>query len=243
VAFSLHSRLFFLAAGATLAATLLVACGDDDDGGSVAYDPNKADAIAHAAMLAAADLPGSGWTISGQDEFADSDFDVPANTTACMAIKDAVAKAPNSELNRVGRAQVTLSRSGSLFETGVESQVSIYKDTSTPSAIFSAFKSALGGDNFENCMQDVVQQGAGDAKFETKSSTAQASAPNGGIAKAIDVKVTVAVVTVTVHFEFYVWQDSNAGVTVSLNGPKEDLTADVVKAALDKTQQKLSAQK
>jgi hypothetical protein len=43
------------------------------------------------------------------------------------------------------------------------------------------------------------------------------------------------------RLETYNWQFGNAGVSVNITGPKDDVTAELVKAALDKVQANLEA--
>ena len=47
--------------------------------------------------------------------------------------------------------------------------------------------------------------------------------------------------TIALHFETYVWRFSNAGITVTVSGIKQDITADLAKAAVSKTDSNVQA--
>src|SRR5262245_6938109 len=69
----------------TLLIALAVACGGDDKGGgitggggSTTWDVNKADDLAHAALIKADELPGSGWSVD-EDDFKQDDEPMQAS--------------------------------------------------------------------------------------------------------------------------------------------------------------------
>lgn len=223
--------------------------GGGGGGGNVNFDPAKADAIAHAAMLVESDLPGTGWKVTSTDSFSDDDTFGDSNTTsaACKKIDDEVSKVTkDAAAARAGRAEKAFSQQGTLFETSIDVTVNIFKDAKTPDDTLKVFKGAIEGDDFDQCFKDLVEEGAAGqvegVKIEAKAVDTLASPPNSGAKSAVDVTVDAGLIKTTVHSEFYAWRESNAGITVSISGPKDDLKADVVKAALDKVQAKLKAQ-
>ena len=234
-----HLALFGLSAIA-LAGTLIVsvACGDDSSGsgGSTALDPAKADQLAHAVLPVEKDLPGSGWTVNKTDKFDDSS--ASANTAACKDIdaKKAAAKA-KSDPNRKGRAEKEYSNAGKgPIPTTVEFEVNVFTDSATPADTLKAFQDAVKSSNFETCLKDTLADSGGQGfKIDIKSGTPAATVPNGGVAAAYDFTITVDKQTFSLRYETYVWQYSNTGNTVTIGGGKDDVTAALIKGAIDKT--------
>jgi hypothetical protein len=243
-------------------AGLLAACGGDDDddtadngeatattssGDKLTYDPAKADQIAHSAILVETDLPGTGWKVIGTDAFSDGDeFGDDNASAACKAINETVREASDaSEAVRAGRAQKEFEREGDLFESNVEVEVNIFENAKTPENSLKVFKDALESDDFETCFKDLIGEGASGipgVKIEAKAVTPLSPTPNGGAARALEVQIKAVAVTAVVHLEYHIWRDGNAGITLSLNGPKADITAAAVRQVLEKTQTKLRAQ-
>ncbi len=224
-----------------LAGTLLVsvACGDDDStsgSSSNAFDPAKADPLAHGVLPTEKDLPGSGWTVSKTDKFDDSS--ASANTAACKDIdaKKAAAKA-KSDPNRSGRAEKEYTQDGKgPLPTTVEFEVNVFKDSATPADSLKAFQDAVKSSNFETCLKDTIADSGGSGvKIDIKSATPSTSAPNSGVAAAYDFTITVQGQAFNLRYETYVWQYSNTGNTVTIGGGKDDVTAALVKGAVDKT--------
>ena len=68
-------------------------------------------------------------------------------------------------------------------------------------------------------------------------------APSNGTASAFDVVITVQGQTLEMRLESYIWQDENAGVTLSISGPKGGITPELVGRALEAAAAKLKAQR
>jgi hypothetical protein len=238
-------RLAFLAAGSWAVVALMGgACGGGDSGGggSALVDPASADPLAHQALLAAADLPGSGWDVTKSDQFDDSG--TKTDTAACKDIDSRQQAAKTkSDAGRAGRAEQELSRQGnSPIPTSVETQVNVFKDTTTPSDVLKMFQDAVKSSNFETCLKDSINGSAGPGtSVQTKSASALASAPNGGTAAAYDFSFSVQGQTFAMHYETHLWRYLNTGITVTVSGSKDEVTADLVKAAVTKTESKLEA--
>ena len=229
-----------LAASTLSFALVAAACGGDDGGGKL-VDPAKADALSHQALLSEKDLPGTGWTVTKSDQFNDSGID--SDTAACKDInsREAVARS-KSDAARAGRAEKELSRDTASIPTGVASEVIVFKDASTPSDVLKLFQDAVKTTNFEACLKDVVGTSVGDGtKVDTTSVSAATSAPNGGTAVAYEFLFAVQGQNLALHFETYIWRTANVGVTVTVSGTKDDVTADLVKAAVSKLQANLEA--
>src|SRR5688500_5074784 len=105
-----------------LIASFLASCGGRDEGnkvgGAQAFDPTNADALAHAALLKAVDLPGVGWTAT--DDHFDED---PNVLTPCEPLN---TLREDARLGAAGRATRELARSGSNFGPYVHSEIYIY---------------------------------------------------------------------------------------------------------------------
>ena len=227
---------FGLAFGGLVGAGLLVSgCGGG--GGDKLVDPANADPLAHQALLVEADLPGTGWSVTKTDDFSDSGIE--GDTAACKDISSAQATAKaTSSAGRAGRAEKELSLdTGSPIPAAVETEINIFNDTSTPSDVLKLYQDAVKSSNFETCLKDVLEGSVGNGvKVDTKSVSPLASAPDGGTAVAYEFAFAIQGQNFALHYETYTWRSDNVGITVTVNGLKKDVTADVAKAAVSKTQ-------
>ena len=234
-----------LGAFALLAVLPALACGDGDSGsstGKVTLDPKRGDELAHAAILAATDLPGSGWDVSRDDEFSD-DVAFP-DTAPCGNVKTKSDQAKaQAKTDRAGRAERQYSRdSESGITTDVEVEVSVYSTVKTVTDTFKLAKDVFTGTDFMACVQDTYAEAVNEGvKLEVKEGKLLATAPNGGVGRAIDVNLELNTDKAQIHLETYLWPFGNVGVQVTVSGDSTDLTREVVKAALAKTQAKLEA--
>ena len=116
------------------------------------FDPSKADALAHASLIAATDLPGGGWTVSKRDHFAQS---APSTSAACAPVATA-QKAFQTALdaNRAGRAEIELSKAAatSPLPATAEFVVYIYQDGNGPVAPLGAHRGLFGAVPFAMCL-------------------------------------------------------------------------------------------
>ena len=235
----------------------LIACGSDNEGetedvGDVgaAIDTTKADQVAHAAMLKPEDLPGTGWTVVNTDKFDDSPIDVgggSAATATCKKINDKVNSVQKDvEANRAGRASTEFQRQGGALPIPISMQntVVVYKNQDAAKKAVDSFKDALGGNDFTTCLNEALKEGMGgatDAKVTVKSADAGVSAPEGGVAKAYDVDISVMGQAFTFRFELYAWRYQNSSATSFIFGTKDQIASDLPKAAVNKTHDMLKA--
>jgi hypothetical protein len=236
------TRLLTFVLGASALSLALLAIGCSGGGGDKLVDPANADGLSHQALLVEKDLPGSGWIVTKSDVFDDSG--PTSDTAACkdLGAKQSAAKT-KSDAARSGRAEKELSHdAGGAIPTSVETQVDVFKDASTPADVLKLYQDAVKSSNFETCLKDELGSTVGDGiKVDTKSVTPQTSAPNGGTATAYEFSFSVQGETFNLHYETYLWRSANVGVTVTVNGLKDDVTAELVKAAVTKTQSNVAA--
>jgi len=234
-----------------LAVVWLAACGGGNGGdGGAALDPSKADQLAHVALISESDLPGSGWSVTATDEFADSELDFGnEDSAACKSLNAKMSGVtPDVDAGRAGRAQTELAKEGVIAPTIVDVSVTIFRDTHVPEKALSAYKDALSSNDFAKCLSDTIQDsfgtgptGGSSPKLTVTEFKPSASAPQGGSAKAFDMEVSAPGLTAKFRMEFYLWRFSNAGTTIFIFGSNEEVTRDLVKAAVDKTQQNLQS--
>ncbi len=235
-------------AGAALAFLLLLpACGGDDGGEANEanlFDPARADAVSHAALLTTQDLPGTGWTVAGEDTF-DDDNQPPADTAACRTIAaKRAATRENSDPDRSGRAQREFAAErGEVFPITVDVQVNIFVSTEAPKATLAAGKSYFGGNDFQQCFEDLLTTSVGTGvDVRSDPATASSPVPEDGIATAIDVVIRAASEEATLRLETYVWRSANAGMTLTITGPRELITKELTGPLLAKVRERLKAQ-
>ena len=241
-------RRLALMAGAALVATALLACGGEK---GPANDPARADTAAHAALIGPADLPGAGWVITGRDQFQDgSRVDVASDSKACDSAraKSELAKKTAAE-DRAGRAQLVLEIPASTqapLATTIEQTVSVQNTTAATAKAMDAFRDLMQSGDMGQCVADSVTRsfaGAPGAKVTSAPGSPAKAAPSNGTASAFDVVITVQGQTLEMRLESYIWQDENAGVTLSISGPKNAITPELVGRALEAAAAKLKAQR
>ncbi|MEZ4553003.1 MAG: hypothetical protein R3B59_03775 [Dehalococcoidia bacterium] len=219
-------------------------------GGSTNLGTEQGNRIATAAMLVESDLPGTGWTVISTDDFEgsllsadDTEF---ANTPACSAyVKKVTDAAKKAEAARIGRAARGFQEAGALFGTSIDVEVTVFKDSGTASSLVSEARGAFGSADFEACFREVIKGSEGDipeeVEFDLKAGKPLTSAPHNGVAQAFDISLSSAGISFALHAELYAWADKNAVAFVSIFGAPDEIKEDAVKAAVSKTDQKLSA--
>ena len=198
-------------------------------------------------MLTVSDLPGSGWRPYGTDSFNDGDFGDIAlrkNTfESCGRMTETTrAVRPLCESARAGRAQAAFASES----VTVETIVTVYDQTDTATTIFEAARQSLVSNELADCFQELFNEGAGEGK-EIRSAKVdavdvQARAPNGGTGKAVTVSAKGVAGEVVPLFEWYVWRQGNATVTVVVSGLRDEVSPDLASAAIARTKEKLDAQ-
>jgi len=235
--------------GAATASATTAANGGSTSGGGATVGTEKGNQIANDAMLVVADLPGSGWVVTATDDFEGSLLDGAdtelADTPACSAyVKKVTDAAKKAREARVGRAARTFDQPNAVFGSSVDVEVAVYKDSKTASTLISEAKGAFSSTDFENCFREVIKGSGGeipsDVKFELKAGKPLTSVPNSGVAQAYDITLSSAGVSFSMHAELYAWANKNATAFVTIFGSPDEVKADVVKAAVSNTEEKLS---
>lgn len=202
-------------------------------GGGNKFDPARASEYAHGAMLSTADFPGTGWAITSVDDFSTDDPTGPA----CAAVTSQLAIFRNSRnLSSAGKASTEYSKDGTDVSASIE--VDIQKDTKNTSSDLSSYRQAIQHGDMPKCLEGyMTSSGTDTAKIVKGSPTT--TAPQSGVATAYDLSFTVQGQSLTMRIEDYAWVYSNAIVHVSITGSKDQVTADIVNAAVSKTQAQL----
>jgi hypothetical protein len=97
-----------------------------------------------------------------------------------------------------------------------------------------------GGDMYIRCLADGFSLQFG-PDGRVRAGDAQGKAPRDGVTAAFDQDLKVQDVAYRLHTDSYAWVQQNVFVLVLVSGPREADSADVVKEALDKAQQKVDA--
>jgi len=228
------------------AAGALAACGGSS---SPAFDPKKADALAHTALITTDELPGNGWSVTATDDFQDDEkLSDSADTSACKAVD---AKSTESDRvsmkDREGRAKVSLEQeagASDVFPVTVDESISIFSSSSAPDAAMKIFREVVSGRDFRTCISDAMKASVGsDSGVEVKLVDAKASqpAPEGGLATAFRIDISAGSEKASMQLEFYIWRYENAGVSLQFSGAPEKLDAKLVGGALDAATKALKA--
>jgi hypothetical protein len=219
--------------------------GDDDAADEPAlFDTGRAYDIARAALPTVEDLPGDGWSVEDEDTF-DDDNTPPADTAACRSIAtQREASRKKSDPERAGRAQREMAADrGDLFPISVDVQVNIFNSAAVPATALDEAKRYFGGGTFGQCFEDAVSEGLSEGvTVNSRPTTPSSPVPRGGTAFAVDITIRAEGDQAILRLEAYVWRSSNAGVTVTISGPKERLTTALSDAILSRVQERLEAQ-
>ncbi|HEU0074509.1 MAG TPA: hypothetical protein VFS30_10895 [Dehalococcoidia bacterium] len=250
----------------TLLALGLTACsgGDDDGGGSNALDiffaPENADALAHASLPEAADLPGGGWEVTARDDFSDGgddgfDFETfAASEPACsqlsaLANVGGIFGSGDDDDLPAGRAKVEFEKAqaDALLPNGIEVEVEIEETVSEVEGAWTLIKNLFESDETQTCMLAVFNQvfgelaADGDIKVDVAAAEASSEAPNNGATLAFDIHMDISGIELDMALEMYLWPYGNAKVTVQFMGTPDTLDSDVTGPALDAVVEKLKA--
>ena len=250
----------------TLIAFALTACSGDDDGGAsqaldIFFAPENADALAHAALPEATDLPGAGWEVTAKDDFGEDDegdgmdFETLAASEPACSQFSALANlgglfggSSDDELP-AGRAQIKFenAQSEGLLPNGVEVKVEIDETVAEATGGWEIVRNVLESEDFDACMLAVFNQSfgemaeEGDFKIEVESADASSPAPNNGATMAFDLYMEISGISLDLAMGMYFWPYGNAEVTVSFTGSQDSLNSDLTGPTLDAVVDKLGA--
>jgi hypothetical protein len=126
----------------------------------------------------------------------------------------------------------------------VDVEVGVYEDDDVASDLISEAKDAFASDDFEECFREIIKGEGGeipeDVTFELESADPLVDAPHDGVAQGFELGLSAAGMTFSLRAELYGWADGNATAFVSIFGEPDSVTEEVVSAAVNKTEEKLS---
>jgi hypothetical protein len=191
------------------------------------FDVKRADAMAHAAVIGPADLPGFTWDVL-DDKF---DEETAGKLKPCT---DLVSLADEETKARLGRASRRLTRSvaNTSLRLNVSGIVEIYPTAAQAKALFDGERALENSPGGFACYDAILKAGAPGLSLTSKAGSPVAKASPGVSVFAMDVQV--AQPPTTLHLEQHHWLLGNAIVNVVFTGPKDALTAEVVQTAIDK---------
>lgn len=203
-----------LGAVLTFAVILGASCSGDDDERELS--PDEAVERLHAALLSPDDLPGTGWTVAGNDDFLSPEDLAP--DSACDPLRSWFERRPEEP---IGRAQRRLEGDPG---PAVEIEFTAFRDTEM-AADSLADERELTGEEIAACFAETLKRLRLDSTAKVTLSAATADAPRGGIAYADDRDFAIRGTRVIAHAEKYTWTQSNIFITV-----------DVISVGLDTTE-------
>lgn len=199
------------------------------------FDPALADEISHAALFSAGDLPGGPWAVTEEDQFSDGplgglNLEVPA----CQAIgPDLEAIDTMLDAVRAGRAQRQLTADDPVSDTDVAMNVNIFDDPDAAADTMETYRELVVRPEFLDCFAGTIQLNLPEGgTAEVTSATPNAAAVEGGIALAFEVAFDIQGQQGTLRLEPHLWHRGNAGVSVTIQGVNENVTPELVEAAL-----------
>lgn len=229
---------------AALALVTIGAVGCSSKPAKLQFDPKTADSLAHNALIPISTLPGDGWKLTNLDpKEADQPAVDSANCKQVNANQDQ-NKAFDAKY-RAARAKEEITRPVAKvpLPTTVDVEIDIYKRTSGLVSHLKDVRKLTDGGTYINCFSDLINDAFKSTSFTaiTKSVTPTMPAPDNGFAFAAESQVSG--LDTPLRFENYGWLAGNAKVAVSLSGSKDQITPELVKAAIEKTKTALASAK
>lgn len=225
----------FLGAALTFAVILGASCSGDDD--EPELSPERAVDQLHAALLSPDDLPGTGWTVAGIDDFKSAENLAP--DSACDPLRSWFERLPADPL---GRAQRRLEVD---HGPAVEIELAAFRNSAVAADVL-ADERDLMGEEIAACLGETVKRLRLDSAAKVTLSTATVDAPRGGIAYADDRDIAVFDGSrVIAHTEKYTWTQGNVLITVdviSVDRDTTELVTTVLKQVSDSVDQALKAE-
>lgn len=222
--------------------------------GTTTAGSNTADGlkVAKAALIAASDLPGQGWSQTGEDDYESSIFDTedpsdfgtsPGCQAAGQKVTDTV-KAHEADITGRAARDFDQTAGAAFFGSNATVNITVYKNQNAADDIVKTAKSVFESTTFLDCFKEIFTEDAtdlsgGDVKIAAVAPGTKA--PANGVNQAFTLTLGSAGITFDLRIELYVWRDKEALAVVSVLGTKDAITADLVAAAVNKTQTKLAA--
>lgn len=243
---ALSGLLFLL--GVVIVAVAATACGGGSgsplvrpNGGSGQWDVSNARRQAHSALISNSDMPGSGWQYRD-----DVPTDVPnflemplPKIVACDAL---VPLQKEIEANAKGQANRMIRQRSDTEATvpaTVTAEIQVFESADYVSALLTKERAALQDGTLQQCLERYVHEDL-DSAFSTVAVDFNAPmlgrAPEGAIAYGYDATFVEYESVQPIHAEFYFWQKGNAVLQIEVEGDKDRVTADIVNAALQKSE-------
>lgn len=225
--------VFAIVAIVGVSAFLVLAGGggedDDGDGDELTFDPARAEELAHAALLAPGDLPGSDWEVVGEDEFTDL---IPW-TDECRSLQ-ASLDGGSIAGTEAGRAQRELVRPGADADLAVRSTVAIYPTTTGLDGAISGARSTAESSRFIECVEAALGAEAAEdgLALDAARSSARASAPRGGFGTGVELTLNDGATTRVVTLQEYRWRHGNAIIGIQAVGEDSDVTGALLSEAI-----------
>jgi hypothetical protein len=217
-----------LPAGAIISLMSFLVAGCDGGGEGLAIPEDQVDAFLEAAIPGTADLPGTGWTITSEDEFDDSD-EPAADSDACRALaaEEVEYRTPHDD-NRVGRTTRDYEHAnGVLVTVGM----AVYDDDSHVEEILTAWSGHAGSQRSVDCVEAALAEDGIEAEGSLEA--ALATPPHGGYAAANAFTLRQGDESDRARLESYGWQVRNVGVIVNIFGESRLLTRASVSELVD----------
>ena len=183
------------------------------------------------------DLPGSGWKVTGTNDFSEDDgFDGAAGV--CHATQQRFDEADALlAARRSGRANIDISRAtpaagGSTTTFRVD--VSVYRTSDDLQQVLDILAVALTSRDTRSCIEFAV------TNARVADVATLISPPGGGTAVAYLITVPVDGKTLVVRNEIYVWKVDNAMIRLQVSGEPSEVTPALVEAIASTTASRLN---
>ncbi|HEX6031665.1 MAG TPA: hypothetical protein VFY90_09530 [Tepidiformaceae bacterium] len=211
------------------------------------FDPKRADELAHAMMPEAAVFPGTGWEVVSEDEFDDDAEDDSPTPDACKDI-ERVFKSSEDFIDEEprGRARTeyelkTGDEDALAIPTSIDVEVEIHDEAQVLKDGLVKMKDLLGHADFKDCMDAVMEQEMGSdpvdegVTLDMKVVDSELPAPRNGATMAFDANIDAAgLVKLDMRLRIFFWRVGNSAITVMFAGPKDALTDEFMRTALDR---------
>ena len=215
------------------------ACG----GGGDKISEEEAQDIADAALLVIGDLPGNGWEETARDEADEDDSNFP-DTDACEALNELISEEDDDDGELV-TTNVTFGRAPrNQAETALEVQAElvVHEGTAEDRDLADEFAEILEESQFNECMEDFLQQTAAEigGRGEYRERDPSADPPRNGAALAFEFSLEAQGARFEAAAEMYFWNRGHVESQLFLFGPPELMKADFIEEVLEKAEDRVN---
>jgi hypothetical protein len=113
----------------------------------------------------------------------------------------------------------------------------VYNKADRLPGILKQYRGTVSDGSTQKCLLDVIKaELPSTVEISLKQGGTKTPAPEGGVAFSFDVEAKAGTDSATLREEHFAWTNSNAAISLDIQGPPALVTDDLVKTVMQKTQ-------